>query len=75
MRSHPDDAAFLDRLSFTTGHPCGYDYGCDRHPDAPTVRYDGDWICRNDLAWRLHLDRCDALDASREATPSLAPAQ
>ncbi len=73
MRSHADDAALLDGLTFTTGRPCAIARG--RHPDAPTAHYGGDWICRDDLAWRLHLDRCDALDAGREPTPSLAPAQ
>ena len=73
MRTHPDDAAFLDRLAFTTGHPCAIGRG--QHPDAPTARHGSDWICRDDLAWRLHLDRCDATDASREPTPSPAPAQ
>ena len=72
MRIHPDDAALLDGLTFTTGQPCVI---ARQHPDAPTAHYGGDWICRNDLAWRLHLDRCDALDAGREPAPSLAPAQ
>jgi len=45
MKNHPDDAAFLAQLTWTNGGPCGY----GRHPDAPTVRYGDDWICRDDL--------------------------
>ena len=73
MRIHPDDATLLDGLVFAIGQPCAIARG--QHPEAPTARYGGDWICRNDLAWRLHLDRCDALDAGREPASSLAPAQ
>lgn len=71
MKSHPDDAAFLDRLAFTTGQPC--DYG--QHPEAATVRYGGDRICREDLAYRLRLEREQATDAGREHAPTLAPAR
>ena len=69
MRIHPDDAVLLDRLTFTTSQPCAIGRG--QHPDAPTAHYGGDWICRIDLAWRLHLDRCDAIDARREHTSTL----
>ena len=71
VRSHPDDAAFLDRLSFTTGQPCEY----GQHPAAPTVRYGETWICREDLAYRLRLEREQATDAGREHTPTLTPAR
>ena len=67
MRSHPDDIAFLDRQAWDPdGRPCGY----GRHPTAPTIAYGEYWICRDDLAWRLHLDRCDATDAGRDRTPA-----
>jgi len=72
VRSHPDDAAFLDRQDWQSSElPCAY----GRHPAAPTIAYGTDRICRDDLAWRLHLDRCDATDAGRDHTPTLAPAQ
>jgi hypothetical protein len=72
VRNHPDDVAFLDRLPWdaASGQPCGF----GRHPHSPTVPFGDDRICRDDLAWRLHLDRCDALDAGREHTPALLPA-
>jgi len=73
MKTHPDDAAFLERLTFTTGQPC--DYGRGQHSDAPTVAYGDDWICRDDLAWRLHLERCHSLDTARAHAPCLVPAQ
>ena len=74
MRIHPDDAALLDQLAFTPTHPCSYD-GFSRHPDAPTVLYDGDWICREDLAYRLRLEREQAVDARQEQASTLSPAQ
>lgn len=72
MRSHPDDAAFLDRLEWDPdGLPCAY----GQHDPVPTIAYGSDWICRKDLAWRLHLERCQAADAGLEHAPTLSPAQ
>ena len=73
MRIHPDDAAFLDGLAFTTGQPCAIARG--RHPDGPTTHYGDDWICREDLAYRLRLEREQAADNLREHTPTLTPIQ
>jgi hypothetical protein len=48
VRSHPDDAAFLDRQDWQSSEqPCAY----GRHPSAPTIGYGPDRICRDDLAW------------------------
>ena len=71
MKNHPDDAALLAQVAFTTGQPCGY----GQHPDAATVRYGETWICREDLAYRLRLEREQAYDAGREHTPTLTPAR
>jgi len=71
VRIHPDDAAFLDQLDWALGPSC--DYGA--HPNAPTVQYGGDWICRDDLTYRLRLEREQAADAGMGHTPTLAPAR
>ena len=70
MRSHPDDEALLDQLTFTQDHPCAIDRG--QHPHAPTARHGDDWICRTDLTWRLHFERCQTAD-NHPRTPTPAP--
>jgi hypothetical protein len=70
VRNHPDDLAMLDRQEWDpAGQPC--DYG--QHPDAPTIPYGKEWICRDDLAYRLYLDRGQWLGADTDHAPAPAP--
>lgn len=60
MRDHPDDAAYLDSLTWTDGR-CEV---CRHTTTEPTAIHANMRLCRDDLAYRLHLDRHTTSGAS-----------
>ncbi|MBC3839900.1 hypothetical protein GXW82_05840 [Streptacidiphilus sp. 4-A2] len=54
MKDHPSDAAHLDSLGWVEGQ-CEV---CRRTDRAVAVHADA-WLCREDLRWLLHFNRCE----------------